>query len=113
MNPGFTEDTKKKLINTLTNELKVLRAKVGITQQELADRLGVSRQTYGMIENKTQDMNWSQYLALTFLFKNNEDTSKILEWTGAYTPELERYLKLHEEYASHSNVIKSKKNGSD
>jgi len=109
MSLGFTEDTKKTLINTLTNELKVLRAKVGITQQELADRLGVSRQTYGMIENKTQDMNWSQYLALTFLFRNNDDTAKILEWTGAYTPELERYLKLHEEYANHSSVIKVKK----
>jgi len=113
MGLGFTEDTKKTLINTLTNELKVLRAKVGITQQELADRLGVSRQTYGMIENKTQDMNWSQYLALTFLFRNNDDTAKILEWTGAYTPELERYLKLHEEYANHSSVIKVKKDNSD
>jgi DNA-binding XRE family transcriptional regulator len=107
MNPGFAETKKKELIGTLTNELKVLRAKVGITQQELADRLGVSRQTYGMIENKTQDMNWSQYLALTFLFKNNEDTAKILEWTGSYTPELERYLKLHDEYANHSSVIKA------
>ena len=113
MGLGFTEDTKKTLISTLTNELKVLRAKVGITQQELADRLGVSRQTYGMIENKTQDMNWSQYLALTFLFRNNDDTAKILEWTGAYTPELERYLKLHEEYANHSSVIKAKKDNSD
>jgi len=112
MNPGFTETKKKELISTLTNELKVLRAKVGITQQELAERLGVSRQTYGMIENKTQDMNWSQYLALTFLFRNNDDTAKILEWTGAYTPELERYLKLHDEYANHSSVIKVK-NDSD
>jgi len=94
MSLGFTKDTKKKFISTLTNELKVLRAKVGISQQELANKLGVSRQTYGMIENGTQDMNWSQYLALTFLFKNNEDTAKILDWTGAYTPELEQYIKL-------------------
>jgi len=109
MKSGFTDDAKKKLISTLTNELKVLRAKVGITQQDLADRLGVSRQTYGMIENKTQDMTWSHFLALTFLFKNNEDTAKILDWTGSYTPELERYLQLHDEYAKHSNVIKKKK----
>ena len=95
---SFDDATKKKLINTLANELKVLRAKIGITQQELADRLGVSRQTYGMIENKTQDMTWSHFLALTFLFKNNEDTAKILEWTGVYTHELERYLKMHDEH---------------
>ena len=112
MNPGFTEVTKKELIGTLTNELKVLRAKAGVTQQELAERLGVSRQTYGLIENKTQDMSWSQFLALTFLYKNNEDTAKILEWTGAYTPELERYLKLHDEYAGHTCVIRKHKNDS-
>jgi DNA-binding XRE family transcriptional regulator len=94
--PDFTEAMKKELIETLTNELKVLRAKIGITQQELADKLGVSRQTYGMIENKTQDMNWSQFLALTFLFRSNQDTSKLLEWTGAFTPDLERYIQLHE-----------------
>ena len=105
MKQGFTDTSKKELIETLTNELKVLRAKAGITQRELADRLGVSRQTYGMIENKTQDMSWSQFLALTFLFKNSEDTAKILDWTGAYTPELERYLKLHGEYAKQTGVI--------
>ena len=106
---SFNADSKMTLMSTLAKELKVLRAKVGLTQQELADRLGVSRQTYGMLENKTQNMTWSQFLALTFLYKNNEDTAKILEWTGAYTPELEQYLKLHDEYANHSNVIRSKK----
>jgi len=96
--PDFNEKTKKELMGILTNELKVLRAKAEITQQELADKLGVSRQTYGMIENKTQDMNWSQFLALTFLFRNNEDTKKMLEWIGAYTPELEQYLKWHNKH---------------
>ena len=100
MSTNFDEATKKKLIDALTNELKVLRAKIGITQQELADRLGVSRQTYGMIESKTQNMTWSHFLALVFLFKNNEDTAKILEWTSVYTPELERYLKMHDEHES-------------
>jgi len=100
MNLSFTETKKRELINILTNELKVLRAKIGITQQELANKLGVSRQTYGMIENRVQDMNWSQYLALIFLFLKNESTAKILEWTGAYTFELEQYLMLHDEYAN-------------
>ena|GEM_PF-750349 len=107
MNPGFDEATKKKSIEILTNELKVLRAKAGITQQELADKLGVSRQTYGMIENRTYDMAWSQFLALVFLFKSNEGTAKILEWTGAYTPELEQYLKLHGENTTRQNEIKA------
>ena len=52
MKLDFIDNMKKKLIAALTNELRVLRTKVGITQQELADRLGVTRQTYGMIENE-------------------------------------------------------------
>ena len=101
MSTGFDEATKRKLMDALTNELKVLRVKIGITQQELADRLGVSRQTYGLIENKMQNMTWSHFLALVFLFKNNEDTAKILEWTNVYTAELERYLKMHNDNESH------------
>jgi DNA-binding XRE family transcriptional regulator len=94
---GFNDASKKKLIGILTNELKVLRTKAGITQQELADKIGLSRPTYGLIENKKQAMSWSHFLALTFIFNKNEDTAKILEWTGAYTPELENYLELQSE----------------
>ena len=105
MSVRLDEATRKELIEALTNELKVLRAKASITQQELADRLGVSRQTYGMIENKSQEMNWSQFLALVFLFKSNEDTEKILQWTGIYTHEFERYLKMHDEQTkNHSST---------
>ena len=90
----FDEAQKEKLITILTNELKMLRSKVEISQQELANRLGVSRQTYGAIESKTQKMTWSNFLALLFLFLSNGDTAKIIDWIGAYPPELERYLSL-------------------
>ena len=96
MNQEFNDILKKEYIKILTNELKVLRAKAGITQQELAKKLGISRQMYGMIENKTHDMTWNCFLSLIFLFRSNEDTAKILEWTGAYTPELKQYLSLTE-----------------
>jgi len=52
---------KEKFIDTLTNELKVLRAKAGITQQELADRLGVSRRTYGIIDSLELMLNGAGY----------------------------------------------------
>ena len=94
MTSSFDEDAKKRLIDILTNELKVLRAKAEISQQELADKLGVSRQTYGMIENKTQRMTWSNFLALILLFKSNEETAKMIDWIGAFPPELEEHIKL-------------------
>ena len=85
---------KEQLIDILTNELSVLRAKVGISQQDLANRMGVSRQTYGAIENKVQKMTWSNFLALLLLFRSNDETAKQLEWIGAYPPDLEQHIKL-------------------
>ncbi|KIL51332.1 XRE family transcriptional regulator [Jeotgalibacillus alimentarius] len=34
----------------LTNKVKEWRARHGMTQQELADRMGITRQTIGLIE---------------------------------------------------------------
>ena len=90
----FDESQKEKLIAILTNELKVLRTKAEISQQELANRMGVTRQTYGAIEGRTQRMTWSNFLALLLLFMSNEDTLKIIDWIGVYPPELEKYLSL-------------------
>ena len=90
----FDESQKEKLIAILTNELRVLRTKAEISQQELSKRMGVTRQTYGAIESKHQRMTWSNFLALLLLFMSNEDTLKIIDWIGVYPPELERYLSL-------------------
>jgi len=122
MNREFTAAHKEELISTLTNELKMLRSKVEISQQELANRLGVSRQTYGAIESKTQKMTWSNFLALLFLFKSNEDTAKIIDWIGAFPPELEHYLSFSANSSNFvgrsavqakSSVVKSRNNKND
>ena len=86
---------KEELINILTSKLKMLRAEIGISQKELATRLGVSRQTYGAIENKEQKMTWSNFLALLLLFRSNEKAVKVIDWIGVYPPELEQYIKLN------------------
>nr|WP_275579590.1 helix-turn-helix transcriptional regulator [Jeotgalibacillus terrae] len=36
--------------SVLTNKVKEWRARHGMTQQELADRMGITRQTIGLIE---------------------------------------------------------------
>lgn len=44
------DDTKR---NALAKELKVLRAKAGITQKELAEKSGVAECTIAFIESKS------------------------------------------------------------
>lgn len=46
------EERRQEIIKKLTHELPVLRARIGASQAEIADRLGISRQTYCSIENE-------------------------------------------------------------
>lgn len=94
MNRELDNIRKDELIDILTNKLNVLRAEVGLSQQELADRMGVTRQTYGSIESKKQRMTWQNFITLLLLFRSNEETAKLIDFIGAYPPDLEQYMKL-------------------
>ncbi|MCR5736582.1 MAG: helix-turn-helix domain-containing protein [Eubacterium sp.] len=45
---------KEKLIELLTDELPVLRAKIGLSQEDVSMIIGISRQTYSAIETKKE-----------------------------------------------------------
>ncbi len=83
----YPEDKREVVIDILTEELPLLRAKLGISQENLCDIVGISRQTYSGIETKKK-MSWSVFLALLMLFTNNEKTAPIIELIGAYPEEL-------------------------
>lgn len=63
----------------LRNELPVLRARLGISQESLAEKIGVSRQTYSSIETGKREMTWTTLLALIAFFQNNERTKQMIE----------------------------------
>ena len=47
---NLTKSEQEMYINDLTENLASLRAKIGISQGDLANLIGVSRQTYSSIE---------------------------------------------------------------
>jgi putative transcriptional regulator len=53
----------------MKNNLKVERAKMNITQQELADKVGVSRQTINSIESNRFIPSTTLAIKLSDLFK--------------------------------------------
>ena len=71
----LTEE-KKKMISVLSQALPVLRKEIGVSQAELARRVGVSRQMISLIERQLQPMTWTLFLALVFFFKSNNDFKK-------------------------------------
>lgn len=69
---------KENYIQRLTDALAMLRAKANITQENLANLIGVSRQTYSLLESKRKTMSWSTYLSLIFVYDSMPETSSII-----------------------------------
>lgn len=82
------EDCRSHLMETLTYELPVLRARLGISQQELARRVGISRQTYNNIETGKKKINWLTFNALIAVFESNDETNAMLEKIDGFKNEL-------------------------
>lgn len=70
---------KDELIMTLTSELLVLRARLGVSQETMAFSIGVSRQTYSGIETGAKKMSWTIFMALITVLDFNEAISVILD----------------------------------
>ena len=87
---------KDKFVEKMAENLKVLRNKRNLTQDELATKIGISRQTLMNIENKKRDMSWTTFIALITIFRAESSTSDLLEHFRIYTPELNIYLSSQE-----------------
>lgn len=92
MNEFLNEDRKKKYTDILADNLPVLRAKLGISQKQLADRIGMSRNMIARIEIKEKQMSWTTFMALSFLFLKNEKTEPIFKTLNIYDEDLNNYL---------------------
>ncbi|MBR3535563.1 MAG: helix-turn-helix domain-containing protein [Oscillospiraceae bacterium] len=88
----MNEKTKELLVERMTENLVVLRAKLGITQAELADIAGMSRQTILAIEKKQRTMTWNTFLSLLFIFSVNKNTEALLKLFEILTDELIDYI---------------------
>ena len=83
----ISKERKDELIQKLTQELKVLRVRADVTQEKLANIIGLSRQTYSQIESGSKVMTWNTYLSLIFFFNSVDETSKLLSVLGVYPKE--------------------------
>ena len=78
------EATKNKAVENMTKSIVALRTMMGVTQEELADLIGVTRQTMYAYESKKRTMPWNIYLALLFVFENCETVCPLLKALEIY-----------------------------
>lgn len=81
---------KEELIQTLTPLLPVLRAAIGISQGELAEYIGISRQTYSALETGKRDMSWDTFLSLFLFFISNEESNNCLKLKKGFITQVYR-----------------------
>lgn len=91
-----TKEIKEKLIKQLVYELPVLRARLGISQAEIAEKVGLSRQTYNSIETGKKEMNWTVFLAMIAVFQGNEETRMMIQRIDNMNEELEQITQISE-----------------
>lgn len=75
---SLTAEEKDRMISALTAELTTLRTKAGISQEELSELIGVSRQTYGALERGVRRMSWTTFLSLVLFYDCNKRTHLML-----------------------------------
>ena len=70
---------KEEYIDRMVKNRPVLRASIRITQKELAQKIGITRQSMMNIETRRRPLQWSTYLALVLVFQQAEESRKLLE----------------------------------
>jgi len=87
-------EMRSQLIDRFVYELPVLRARIGASQAEIAEKVGISRQTYNLLENGKKKMNWTTFVALAAIFRSNEKTKQLLDSIDNLNQDIERAMCL-------------------
>lgn len=77
----------------LAKELPVLRKMNNLSQKDLGDIVGVSRQTITNIENGKSEMKWSLFLALMFIFSMSHNSTEYLKRIDIPYSEIKNWLR--------------------
>lgn len=78
----ISSERKQELCRIASSNLSTLRAKANISQDELADRLGFTRQTISALEGKKRAMQWSTFSAIVLFFSKDKDVSTLMSVMG-------------------------------
>lgn len=79
MQPNNKEEYKRIAVDILVDELPLLRAKIGISQAQLAEYVDLSRQTLSAIETRKRPISWQTFLSIVLYFTLNTKTNATLK----------------------------------
>ena len=68
----FIELDKKELMEDFVKHLPKIRKRLGISQSELGERVGLSRQSISSIERENVQLSWNVFLAIILVVWIND-----------------------------------------
>lgn len=109
----MAQDTEKELqtldrdvlMSRMAAELPDIRKTLRVSADCVADKLEMDHGRYLQIEEKKQELNWSEYMSLLFLFWNNETGRAIIESKGLFPNVLKRAMSVNRN--THTPVMES------
>jgi len=87
MGINLSDSQKIEYASNMASILVELRKEAKISQSELANLIGMSRQNYNNIERGKAPLSWGTYLSLLFYFDNNAQTHSALRSSNAFPHE--------------------------
>ena len=88
---------KDRLIAELTPKLRALRTRARISQGELANLIGISRQNYGAVERGARGMSWNTCIALLWFYDCHAATHQPIRSLLAFPEHLIKSFQEREE----------------
>ena len=96
INTDDVAELKHDLMEQFRNELPVLRARVRVSLEIIAEKIGISRQTYSGIETGKREMTWTTFLALLAFFQNNEQTKPMIDQINGFSDSMTKVMESPE-----------------
>ena len=94
---GFDKLDKQKYMILMAENLPVFRSKLEASQEDIALRIGVTRQTISAFESGQRKLTWSIFLALVLIFFRSNETKRLLVALEIYTPEFDEFINMEKE----------------
>ena len=94
----LSNERKQELCKIMASNLPVFRAKANnMSQAELADRLGFTRQTISAVENKQRDMQWSTFSSIVLFFSKDTEVAHLMTVMGVLDDDVIKTLNLQKD----------------